>query len=103
MVGTLPEAFHKLDALTMLDMSGCALSGTIPEFVSDTVHGGDVGPVKYLDLSDNRLSGTLPPGIGSLSASLTCVLQVPNQATVAHRSLSFQRNGVVHCEQTPVT
>ena len=75
MAGTLPHAFHKLDALTLLDMSGCAITGTIPEFVSDTVHGGDVGPVEYLDLSDNQLSGTLPSGIGSLSASLTCVFQ----------------------------
>ena len=49
-----------LTSLTTLDLSDNRLSGTIPDFTSVT-------SLATLDLGDNQLSGTIPEDLGSLT------------------------------------
>jgi hypothetical protein len=60
--GTIPTAFGLLTKLNLLDLSGNRLTGSIPTEIANL---GET--LTYLSLSNNNLSGLLPTELGSLS------------------------------------
>ena len=57
-----------LNYLTELDLSGNRLSGTIPDVI------GDMTSLNFLMLQDNKLTGQLPQSIGNLVSAQEIVL-----------------------------
>ena len=58
--GPLLDALGSLTSLTTLDLSGNRMSGTVPDFTSLT-------SLTTLKLGDNQLTGTIPDWLGSLT------------------------------------
>ncbi|XP_049375740.1 LRR receptor-like serine/threonine-protein kinase RGI3 [Solanum verrucosum] len=81
--GTVPSEIGKLSNLNFLDMSGNHFMGEIPSSISgcqnlefldlhSNAFTGSLpeklpGSLQYVDISDNRLSGSLSPSVGSLT------------------------------------
>jgi Leucine-rich repeat (LRR) protein len=57
-VGTIPESFGDMNALTHLALQWCNLDGTIPYWLSQ------MSNIEYLGLGNNLLDGTVPSEIG---------------------------------------
>lgn len=59
--GSIPDWFgQRLNALQVLDLSSCSITGPIP------LSFGDMSRLNYLNLSDNSLSGSIPSSLGQL-------------------------------------
>lgn len=59
--GSIPDWFgQRLNALQVLDLSSCSITGPIP------LSFGDMSRLNYLYLSDNSLSGSIPSSLGQL-------------------------------------
>lgn len=59
--GSIPDWFgQRLNALQVLDLSSCSITGSIP------LSFGDMSRLNYLYLSDNSLSGSIPSSLGQL-------------------------------------
>ncbi|KAI5071353.1 hypothetical protein GOP47_0013604 [Adiantum capillus-veneris] len=63
--GSIPSSYSKLTELSKLSLRNCKLSGPIPNLSA-------IPSLAYLDLSQNRLSGTLP-SLPSPSDNLTTI------------------------------
>ena len=59
--GTLPESLSKLSTLSRLDLSSNAVNGTLPDALCE------LRSIQYLSLYDNSLSGTLPACLSNLT------------------------------------
>jgi Leucine-rich repeat (LRR) protein len=60
LTGTLPSSLTAMTSLTGLDVSGNAISGSVPPLLP--------APLRQLELSQNRLSGSLPSSLTQLTA-----------------------------------
>ena len=81
LTGSLPEEFEGLDNLREFSLSRNSLSGNIPSYVYGSykvdlsynsfesisdIEDSENGMTSYLYLSDNRIEGSLPEGIGNI-------------------------------------
>ncbi|PON84853.1 NAD(P)-binding domain containing protein [Trema orientale] len=67
--GGIPSSIGKLCNLTLFSMSNNSLTETLPESLEETqncVSRSPLPSLRYLDLSDNRLSGRIPEWLGQL-------------------------------------
>ena len=62
MGGSLPSSLRQLDRLQRLSFPGCSIGPSLPDWMGD-----DLTQLTILDLSTNRLRGTLPPTISRLT------------------------------------
>jgi kinase len=58
--GTLPESFKNLKKLTTVWLANCSLGGEFPTYVTRMTE------MEWFDLSTNRFTGNIPPGIWNL-------------------------------------
>lgn len=64
--GSLPVDYSSLTSLTLLNVSGAGLSGSLP-----TEWGSELGSLRSLDLSNNSIDGSLPAAEWAAMTSLT--------------------------------
>lgn len=59
-LSSIPKWVAELPSLSRIYMAGCGIQGEIPEYLRKA-------PIEELDLSDNKLTGSIPTWIGSFS------------------------------------
>jgi len=63
--GPVPAALAAIDNLVYLDVSNNKLSGSLKPFADVLAANVNSTAMVYLDLSDNRLTGPIPAGLSS--------------------------------------
>ncbi|KAF5182827.1 Leucine-rich repeat protein [Thalictrum thalictroides] len=73
--GSIPSSFGKLKSLQFLRLNGNHLSGSIPIQVIQLVQWGNL---RVMNVSDNKLAGTVPNTNGAEGYATTVIVQDPH-------------------------
>ncbi|KAJ4748551.1 Leucine-rich receptor-like protein kinase family protein [Rhynchospora pubera] len=88
--GPFPQVVTEFGALRQLNLSGCGLTGPLPE-----LPGSRLGELEVLDLSQNKLTGRTPDWITNLTSLNQLVLNSNSFSGKLEPSIGFLKNLVI--------